>query len=46
MVELLLKYGADPEIKNQDGENAVVYLRDNFSKAKALKLSQLIDSVK
>jgi ankyrin repeat protein len=46
IVELLLKNGADPEVKNQGGENAVAYLRDNFSKAKALKLSQLIDLVK
>ena len=46
MVELLLKNGADPEIKNRDNENAIESLSKNYSKIKAAKLSQMIDSIK
>ena len=45
MVELLLKKGADPEIKNRDNENAIESLSKNYSKVKATKLSQMIDSI-
>lgn len=46
MVELLLKNGADPEIKSRDNENAIESLSKNYSKIKAAKLSQMIDSIK
>ncbi len=46
MVELLLKNGADPEIKNKDNENALESLSKNYSKIKAMKLTQMIDSIK
>ncbi len=46
MIELLLKNGADPEIKNRDNENAIESLSKNYSKIKAAKLSQMIDSIK
>lgn len=46
MVELLLINGANPEIKNSNNQNAIVYLSKNFSNAKATKLSQMIDSIK
>ncbi len=46
MVKLLLKNGADPEIKSRDNENAIESLSKNYSKIKAAKLSQMIDSIK
>lgn len=46
MVELLLKNGADPKIKSRDNENAIESLSKNYSKIKAAKLSQMIDSIK
>jgi ankyrin repeat protein len=46
MVELLLKNCADPEIKNRDNENVLESLSKNYSKVKATKLSQMIDSIK
>ncbi|MFK7816778.1 MAG: ankyrin repeat domain-containing protein [Gammaproteobacteria bacterium] len=46
MVELLLAHGADPEIKNNDNENAIESLRNNYSKVKSLKLSSMINLLK
>ncbi len=44
IVELLIENGADPEIRNEDGENAIESLSENFQEKKADKLSRIIDS--